>query len=146
MRDQLAEIVNIRGALSELDDAYKRQRLVWEEETARLRGEISALSGGGPLPPPSNSAHAMSVVDERERADRYGGGPYAGSRRGGPGPGPDGDIEMHDRERELRDGRDRDRGVDRDLQQQQRDRDRDRDREMGSRRKEKIPKSERTYA
>lgn len=134
MRDQLAEIVNIRGALSELDDAYKRQRLVWEEETARLRGEISALSGGAPPLPPSNSVH----VDERDRADRYG-GPYAGRR----GPGPDGDIEMHDRERDGRDNRDRDRGLDRDLQQQ---RDRDRDREMGSRRKEKIPKSERTYA
>lgn len=113
--------------MSELDDAYKRQRSEWDAETTRLRAELSALSGSGGGPPPSNigTAHAMSL-DERERADRYGSS-YGGSRRG-----PDGDIEMHDRERDVRD---RDRGVDRDLQ---------RDREM--RRKEKIPKSERTYA
>lgn len=136
MSNQIHEISSVRQALADLDDTYKRQRSDWENEVARLRAELSStlnappgvsvgLGGGGP--------HATAD-------DRYGGGRdgYGGGGGGGRrGPAGDGDVDMHDPQQ--RDMRERDRDRDRD-----RERDRERDRDRDIRRKDKIPKSERT--
>lgn len=149
---QIHEISSVRQALADLDEAYKRQRAEWDGEVGRLRSELSSAlnnagggGGGGPSGP-----HPADIVD-REQRERYGGprDSYGGAGGpGGPGPGPgpggrrgpmDGDVEMHDRERDIM--RDRERERDR---ESQRERERG-DRERDMRRKDKIPKSERTY-